>query len=58
MELENLILCEVNKVHKAKGHMLLYYAEDRPNTNISNTMKNMSQKGEITNGRWMEKEGS
>jgi hypothetical protein len=58
MELENLILCEVNKVHKAKGHMLLYYAEDRPNTNISNTMKNMSHKGEITNGRWMEKEGS
>jgi hypothetical protein len=55
MELENLILCEVNKVHKAKGHMLLYYAEDKSNTNISNTMKNMSQKGEITNGRWMEK---
>jgi hypothetical protein len=39
MELENLILCEVNKVHKAKGPMFLSYAEDRPNTNINNIMK-------------------
>jgi hypothetical protein len=51
MQLENLILCEVNKVHKAKGHMFLSYAEDRPNTNISNIMKNTSHQGEITNGR-------
>jgi hypothetical protein len=56
MELENLILCDVNKVHKVKGHKFLSYAEYRPNTNISNIMKNMSHQGEITNGRWKEKE--
>jgi hypothetical protein len=58
MELENLILCEVNKVNKAKGHIFLYYAEYRTNTNISNIMRNTSYQGEITNGRWKEKEGS
>jgi hypothetical protein len=55
MKLENLILCEVNKVHKAKGHMFPSYAEYRPNTHISNIMENMSHQGEITNGRWKEK---
>jgi hypothetical protein len=50
MELENLILCEVNKVHKAKGHMFLSYAEYRPKTNISNIMKNTSTKGKSLMG--------
>jgi hypothetical protein len=36
--------------------MFLSYAEDRPNTNISNIKKNTSQQGEITNGRWKEKD--
>jgi hypothetical protein len=49
---------EVNKVHKAKGHMFLSYAKYKPNTSISNIMKNTSHQGEITNGRWKEKEGS
>jgi hypothetical protein len=50
VELENMILCEVNKVHKAKGHMFPSYAEDRPNTNISNIMKNTSHQGESLMG--------
>jgi hypothetical protein len=59
MELENIILSEVSQVQKVKGHMFfLIYGDYRPNTNISNIMKNRSCEREVTNRRGRVKEGS
>jgi uroporphyrinogen-III decarboxylase len=41
-ELENIIFSEVSQVQKAKGYIFSLICGIRPNTNISNIMKNRS----------------
>jgi hypothetical protein len=48
MELENIVLSEVTRLRKRKAACFLSYVEYRPNTIISNIMKNKSCLGEVT----------